>query len=522
MTLRAFRTIFVALLLSTVVAIGCKKEPTSPAPAGNKPPSTAAATAPATAPVPGPMPAPTPATADSYIEPMQAPLAQDIAAIDAAKAADDLKPFIARSGPVFRAAVARLAQLGDPQSIALLGQAFDTTQRIVGAGAENTGKVAAIEALAATGKPDARAQIERIVDQYLAEKPRADRNPHIYDPQYFEVIIAGLKGLSRFDDPAIDARLTTVESDESRFYSLREAAYEGLLSRQLRAAGIAKPADQATCLLTKVQEDGVLSERWWTPGKSGAKTIPAARQATVERMLLDLGWDVHGVIEQYLSTPRTDAQRLAAARVLSRLVAPRLATSQPAADAGEKQSLLAAVDALSKLSASTLASPTTWRVMQTINGAADIVADPDLWNRCKALSAKLKAPVGWDGKPADATMLGTAIPLGATFVPEQSKRVKTPYGTYIHAEFTSDQKAEELVAFFEKSVSGKFVFSPDPGAKKGAGQYILRDGKPAELQEDLDLGVRILASPDGFQEQAFGQTVRKSASVFFVGVMTKP
>ena len=213
--------------------------------------------------------------------------ARDMAAVERAVSAQELTPFLWSDLTVARAALMKLARMGDVVDIC---QAFDGAPRRTGTGAHGGVKALALEALAVTGGPEARRCVEQAVDRYLHEGPAVDVYSHIYDPQYYEVLQAGLVTLGSFNDPALDAKLETVAGDESRFYTVRETAYGVELVRQMRRQGLATAPARAAWLMTRLDVDGIPAEKWWKGDKPGSKTQAAAREAAVETLLFDQGW----------------------------------------------------------------------------------------------------------------------------------------------------------------------------------------------------------------------------------------
>jgi len=205
-------------------------------------------------------------------------------------------------------------------------------------------------------------------------------------------------------------------------------------------------------------------------------------------------------------------------------VVQHLAAAKPGdATTEDKTALLAILDGLSSASAPTLASPTVYRVMAVVKTGAEALNDADVNTRCRALRPRLTRAGAWTGDAPGQNVLGVSLPPGATFVADYSTRTDTPYGAFVRAGYVTDQKPQDVVQFFEQATSSKAVASnsapPDQGQ---ASRYFITFGRRPEtagLEGLVDLGITVLDFPGGFEEKAFGETVRKAATVFYVSAI---
>jgi hypothetical protein len=314
----------------------------------------------------------------------------------------------------------------------------------------------------------------------------------------------------------------------------------------MRQKKAATPADRIALLLDRVETAGALLENTWS-GKSPGDKLPAAvRQATIETMILAEGWAAADPVSRKLAAAANDTDRLAMGKLLATILIQRLATRPPgqgAELAEERKTLRTLFDELSKATGATLASPTLVSIVDRLQIAADALDDDDLNARGAALYARVKRPRAWTGPSPNADELGVALPAGAEFIPELSKRVPTPAGLLVRAYFVSDQSPEELVRHFEKETGKKATFSPEPGpvptsqpasgtAEAGGsgkapataatgktdetGRYRIALATPAELATFLTCGVIIHASGDPYEFRPFGKVLHRGRTLFEV------
>jgi hypothetical protein len=462
-------------------------------------------------------------------EGMAARRARDLAGVDRAATSQELKQFLSGDPVVAKAALAKLARMGDDTSIALICRAFSDAPRQTGTGAHGGVKALALEALAASGRPQAREFVEKTVDRFLQEGPAVETYAHIYDPQYFQVLQAGIRALGSFDDPAIDAKLQKVAGDESRFYSVRESAYRMSLIREMRRNGLSAQAQRAAWLMGKIEAGGVAVETWWKGDKPGSKTQPAARESAVESLMLEQGWEARAALESCLSGDENRDRRLAAARVLAMLTVQHLSGLMPGdATAEDKKALLSIMDSLLRMPGDSQASKTVSGIMSVVNKGAAALEDADINARCRAIQPKLRPAGAWSGDAPGRESLGVRLPADAKFVAEYSTRSETPYGMFVRAGYVSNQKPREVVQFFEQETGSKALESAaerqNQNMNQGTtGRFFIKFGQqPQELagMEGLvDLGIIVLDFPNGFEQKRFGETIVKANTVFYVSVI---
>jgi hypothetical protein len=383
--------------------------------------------------------------------------AEALEAIRKASTGTQLRPLLAGArGDVLSAGVARLGEIGDAESVAALQELFAAAPRMAGAGGEDAVGAAILVALARTERPEAKTAIENVVTTWLEEGPKVDGPySHVYDPQYYAVVCAGIESLGTFQDEEIDARLQGIADDEDLFYTLRETAWRSLLKRDMRRRGLSTAQERTAYLLDRIEPDGVFVEKRWSGEKPGSKTTPALRQAI----------------------------------------------------------------ALGRLPDRTAESPTVAQVVGYVSLGADVLQDRDLWEKVRPLVARSRRPGDWQGPPPSRDEIGLVLPAGATFVPELSSRVRTPYGTVLQAFYLTEQEAPATTAYFEELLGREARPVGPPGSKEGqaACRQIEFGQAPDELKEWMSFGVTVyVGPPDGFEQRQFGEVVRTGKAAFLV------
>jgi hypothetical protein len=448
--------------------------------------------------------------------------AEAFEAIRKASTGTQLRPLLAGArGDVLSAGVARLGEIGDAESVAALQELFAAAPRMAGAGGEDAVGAAILVALARTERPEAKTAIENVVTTWLEEGPKVDGPySHVYDPQYYAVVCAGIESLGTFQDEEIDARLQGIADDEDLFYTLRETAWRSLLKRDMRRRGLSTAQERTAYLLDRIEPDGVFVEKRWSGEKPGSKTTPALRQAIVEDMVAEIGWQAADEMQRCLAAGPDEAHTVAAARMLAVAALRHLpAATEDTAAQEVKQALLAVAEALGKLPDRTAESPTVAQVVGYVSLGADVLQDRDLWEKVRPLVARSRRPGDWQGPPPSRDEIGLVLPAGATFVPELSSRVRTPYGTVLQAFYLTEQEAPATTAYFEELLGREARPVGPPGSKEGqaACRQIEFGQAPDELKEWMSFGVTVyVGPPDGFEQRQFGEVVRTGKAAFLV------
>jgi len=460
---------------------------------------------------------------------------QAIKDIESAKTPAQVKPFLAWDDlDVVKAALAKLGRIGDDQAVTVLKDALAAQKRQAGTGDEGLA-AAAITALGATARPDARQTVTQTLDTYLKDGPLV-QGPysHIGDTQYYNTLHAAIAAAGRSDDPEMDKKLQAVAEDPSRFYTVREAAREAMLNRQIRREKLDKPADRVGMLLTQADFPGALAENTWSGKTPGDKTPAAIKQSVIEKLILAEGWDAARPVAKRLSAAGNDTERLATGKLLSTMIVRRLGAVTRGADvAVEKEMLRTLIEELSKAGPATMGSPTLERIFRRIQIAADALEDEDIWAKAKALHDRIKFEDAWTGSAPLKDVLGVALPPEAKFIPELSRKTATPYGIVVKASFVTTQAPEDLVKYFQDKTGQKGVFKPEAGQARAVaggassraagpsrtGTYFIPVAQtPAELSEWVNFGVTVYGSEQPYEYHPFGQVMYSGRTLFEITV----
>ncbi len=438
-------------------------------------------------------------------------------AVRAARSVRELSRFITdKDVDVRRAAALRLGELGGPESVEALGDMFRREPRSAGTDIGAGVRADVVSALARLNAPDARASLVGALQSWLRDGPMVTGNyAHIYDKQYFAVAVAAIRALEPYDDGETRAMVRAIADDSSLFYALREAAWRTWLRQEMSRKGLTAPAERAAFLANQIDPDGVLIEERWTGKKPGDKTNPAAREAVVEKMILELGWQAAEPLQAVLrDNPAGDPRRtIAAARMVADLALLEFRTTRGGKpEARHRTAVLTAASALSALPPQALPPETAASVFGQLAAAGEGLDAEEVWRALRDLAPKIAAPGAWSGAPPAPAEIGVALPPGLTFVPEYSRRVDGPRGELVEAWYLAHGPAAELVSRLE-TATGKTAVKQerDPDAAIETVWTIELQPAPPEFAGILAFGVTVRERAGGYRQRFLGRTVREGS-----------
>jgi len=418
------------------------------------------------------------------------------------------------------AAAARAGEIGSEDAVNILSQAFEKEARVVGTDISAGIKGEILKAMARTGETKAKQAIFDIVESWLEEgsQDKGDYS-HIYDSQYYEVLEVAIESLAAFPDSETKNILNRIVEDSPLFYSLRESAWRELLVIEMREKNIANSTDRAPFLLTHIEPEGVFIEKWWTGNKPGEKTLAASKEAVVEELVTELGWDAVEELKNFTQkvSPDDHTQSIAAARMLSRiLVQSHFNESHKVSETEQKEAILVIIDILKKLPDDIISSETAAQIFGHIQISADVLKDQNVWERMKMIDEKICLPGAWKDSAPSEKELGLTLPEGSIFVSSFSKKVKIPQGIIINAYYFSDKPAEEIVTYFEE-ITGKTARQEIHSLteERSETRYVIAlKPIPQEYADFIEAGITVYESSQGYEEKAFGQIQRTGKSLF--------
>jgi len=443
-----------------------------------------------------------------------------LAAIKEIDNTQDLQPFVLDLDFEIRSAVVtRLGEIGTEEAVKMLDEVFRKEPRKRGTDVSAGIKGEVVKALARSGHKNAKEILFEIITNSIEEGPLVKGSySHIYDSQYYAVLMQAIGALVAFPGPDTLSFLRSVADNSKLLYSLREEAWETLFAVEMKQKGLEASKEQVRFLLARMNSKGVFPEEWWH--KPGKKTDAAIKQTVIEKLIEEKGWDsVDSLLEHADSMdPEDYSQKTSAYRMLSAILIRDLAKAGDRDDMDDQyiDVIGRILNFLENIRKKEFYSSAVTDIYKSVYKAAENLQNENVWDRIKKTHKKFEASYAWKEREPSEIELGISLPPASMFIKSMSSQVEFKSGKIQRIFYFSDKPAGELVRHFETSLGIKAV---EKTLMLNNGQtgtaYLIEFGNtPKEIEGFLKFGVIVFETEREFEEKAFGEVFKRGKSMF--------
>jgi hypothetical protein len=224
-----------------------------------------------------------------------------------------VQPFLANSETeeVKIAAIRRLGQIGDRESVKLLVKVFTEEPYEAGFESKPYVKIETIEAFQKIGGPEAKTALLDILNLYIKRGPQS-KTYTWYDGDYSSVTPAAIRALYvwKSDSDVFSLFQKLAFDDKIRAWYVRQTAYEGYLKAKMAKEGIMTSEQSINYLTELLTGTGSGHGGDWIAGETGIKTLEALKNGAVLSIFYEYGSSVLPILknmrEKYVAPQNAD------------------------------------------------------------------------------------------------------------------------------------------------------------------------------------------------------------------------